>query len=286
LHPGDVASPRPVRTVTSIGPWPVTAVLLFLSLAVAALVARWVARRWTSARLPTLSPLTDMAIAGLVVARLVFVLQWWPQYAADPWSIIRPGDGGYALWPGIIAAVALAAWRMHRTPALRRPLAWGIGAGVAAYAILAGLLALMQASAPPLPARELRALDGSSASLQALSGKPVVVNLWATWCPPCRREMPVLVRAQAQRSDVHIAFVNEGESVADVRAYLGSVHLAPRNVLLDGTSSVMRDAGSQALPTTLFFDGNGRLVDTHMGELSEATLTRQLDALTSSPAHP
>src|SRR5512141_2436363 len=130
--------------MTSIGPWPVTAVLLFLSLAVAAVVARWVARRSPAAKLPTLSPLTDMAIAGLVVARLVFVLQWWPQYAADPWSILRQGDGGYTVWAGIIAAVALAAWRMHRNPALRRPLARGIGAGGAAYAILAGMLALMQ----------------------------------------------------------------------------------------------------------------------------------------------
>jgi thiol-disulfide isomerase/thioredoxin len=267
--------------MTSIGPWPVTAVLLLLSLAVAAVVARWVAHRWTVAKLPTLSPLTDIAIAGLITARLVFVLQWWPQYAADPWSIIRPGDGGYAVWAGVSAALALAAWRMHRTPALRRPLAWGISAGVAAYVILASMLALMQASAPPLPVRQLQALDGTTTNLQALAGKPVVVNLWATWCPPCRREMPVLVRAQAKRSDVHIAFVNEGESAADVRAYLGSVHLAPRNVLLDGSSSVMRDAGSQALPTTLFFDSDGRLVDTHMGELSAATLTRQLDALTS-----
>ncbi|WP_159017632.1 TlpA disulfide reductase family protein [Cognatiluteimonas profundi] len=268
--------------MTSIGPWPVTAVLLFLSLAVAAVVARWVARRWTAAKLPTLSPLTDMAIAGLIVARLVFVLQWWPQYVAGPWSIIRLGDGGYTVWAGIATAAGLAAWRMYRSPALRRPLAWGISAGVAAYAILAGMLALMQASAPPLPVRQLQALDGTSTTLQALSGKPVVVNLWATWCPPCRREMPVLVRAQAARADVHIAFVNEGESAADVRAYLDNVHLAPRNVLLDGSSSVMRDAGSQALPTTLFFDSAGRLVDTHMGELSDATLTKRLDELTSS----
>jgi thiol-disulfide isomerase/thioredoxin len=272
--------------MTSIGPWPVTAVLLFLSLAVAAGVAHWVARRRTAATtLSTLSPLIDMAIAGLIVARLVFVLQWWPQYAADPWSIVRPGDGGYAVWAGIPAALALAAWRVYRQPALRRPLAWGTSAGVAAYALAAGALALMQASAPPLPVRELRALDGSSTSLQALSGKPVVVNLWATWCPPCRREMPVLVRAQAARADVHIAFVNEGESAADVRAYLGSVHLAPRNVLLDGSSAVMRDAGSQALPTTLFFDSDGRLVDTHLGELSEATLAQRLDALTATSTH-
>ena len=268
--------------MTSIGPWPDTAVLLFLSLAVAAVSSGWVARRLAAEKLPTLSPLTDLAIAGLVIARLVFVLQWWPQYAADPWSIIRPGDGGYTVWAGIAAAVMLAAWRMNRTPALRRPLAWGIGAGVATYAISAGLLALMQASAPPLPVRTMQSLDGTSTTLRALSGKPVVVNLWATWCPPCRRELPVLARAQAARGDVHIAFVNEGESAADVRTYFDSVHLAPRNVLLDGSSAVMRDAGSQALPTTLFFDSDGRLVDTHMGELSEATLARQLDRLTSS----
>ncbi len=269
--------------MTSVGPWPVTAVMLFLSLAIAGAVGRWLSRPPGPLRPKVMSNLLDMFGAGVLIARLVFVLRWWPQYAAEPWSIVRLGDGGFAVWPGIAAGLALGAWRMHRSAPLRRPLAWATGAGVAAYAVLAGSLALMQASAMSLPARELQDLDGTPTTLTALAGKPVVVNLWATWCPPCRREMPVLARAQARQGDVHIAFVNQGESAAEVRAYLDNARLKPRNVLLDPFSTVMRDAGTQALPTTLFFDRHGRLVDTHMGELSEATMTQKLQQLASAP---
>src|SRR3546814_15481781 len=60
-------------------------------------------------------------------------------------------------------------------------------------------------------------------------------------------------------------------------------HLQLSNVLLDPFSSVSQEAGSRGLPTTLFFDADGRLVDTHMGELSEATLTQKLHRFGPAP---
>lgn len=262
--------------MVSLGPLPMTVVLLLVAFAIAVAVGRSVARVPGQPPLPVMPALLDMLLVGALAARLGFVLQWWPQYLDDPWAILRIGDGGFSLWVGVPAGLAFGAWRARTAGPLRRPLALGVVAGLAAWTVLAGALALIQQSALKLPATELATLDGGTTHLSALSGKPMVVNLWATWCPPCRREMPVLAGAQVRRGDVSFAFVNQGESATVVRDYLRRGGMALQNVLLDPSSSVMLEAGSRGLPTTLFFDAGGRLVDTHVGELSEATLARKL----------
>lgn len=112
----------------------------------------------------------------------------------------------------------------------------------------------------------------------------MVVNLWATWCAPCRREMPVLQQAQAARPEVHFVFLNQGESAERVLAFLGSQQLPLRNVLLDAHGQAGAQLGHRALPTTLFYDASGRLVDTRVGELSHATLAQRLEAMDPLPS--
>ena len=268
----------------SLGPFPMSLAVLVLALATGALVARSMVKPEPGQpKVKPLATILDMLMVGVVVARLAFVLVWLPEYLAEPWSIIRIGDGGYSLWAGIPAGLAFGAWRARNTPALRRPLAFGAAAGLAAWALLGGALLLMQQSAVKLPATELATLDGDSVQLSTLTGKPLVVNLWATWCPPCRREMPVLAGAQAERGDVNFVFVNQGEAESLVRTYLDESRLQLDNVLLDPFSNVMREAGSRGLPTTLFFDAQGRLVDTHMGELTDAGLAVKLKRFGPEP---
>jgi thiol-disulfide isomerase/thioredoxin len=116
-------------------------------------------------------------------------------------------------------------------------------------------------------------------------GKPLVVNLWATWCPPCRSEMPVLAQAQEQVSGVNFAFANQGEYAQTVQKYLAASQLSLANVLLDPGKKLGQQLGSMALPTTLFFNASGRLVDTHIGALSSASLADKLNKLqTASPS--
>jgi thiol-disulfide isomerase/thioredoxin len=260
-------------------------VLLLIGLAVAALVARLFARKAATRRIAAAGTFVDMLFVGLLAGRLAFVVQWWPQYAADAWAVIRPGDGGYLPWVAIPAGLAFGAWRAHRRPELRRPLAWGAGAGLATWALLVGALALMQRTAVHLPGTELTRLEGGPVRLAAFTGRPTVVNLWATWCPPCRREMPVLAEAQAQRADVDFVFVNQGEGASEVRDYLRGGAMALRNVLLDPASQVSQATGARGLPTTLFFDAQGRLVDVHMGELTRAGLAQKLRGL-AAPSDP
>ena len=112
----------------------------------------------------------------------------------------------------------------------------------------------------------------------------MVVNLWASWCPPCRREMPVLAAAQQRETGVMFVFANQGEDAATAQRYLGDSALHLANVLLDSGTELGRTVGSTALPTTLFYDAGGRLVDTHLGELSAASLASKLNQLRTHTA--
>lgn len=110
----------------------------------------------------------------------------------------------------------------------------------------------------------------------------MVVNLWATWCPPCRHEMPVLRDAQSRHSEVVFVFANQGESADAVRHYLDSERLRLDNVLLDSGMQTGQRAGSGALPTTLFYNAQGKLVNRHLGELSTESLAGYIESLRTS----
>lgn len=260
-----------------VGPFPLHAVVVALSALVAWGVARRLARKLPDASHRVAGALVvDALFVGLLAARVAYVLVWWREYAAAPVSVIRIGDGGFYTWAGLAAGVAFVAWRTRSATVLRRPVLTGIAAGTLAWAAASGAFWWMQQSAQPLPDVALATLDGQPTALADYRGQPVVVNLWATWCPPCRREMPVLARAQATYPGVSFVLVNQGEDLATIQAYLDETGLDLQHVLRDPHSRTMAETGARALPTTLFFDASGRLVDTHLGELTGASLADTL----------
>lgn len=232
--------------------------------------------------------LFKVLLVSVACARLAFVWQYRIAYLGAPLGILDIRDGGWAPWAGLIAAwvcILVLAWRR---PPMRKPL---LAAALTACVLwMAGsiTLAIRPQDNAGLPDMALSTTEGGTVSLRAFEGKPTVVNLWATWCPPCQREMPVFALAQAGHPELHFVFLNQGEAAEQVRRFLATRNLSLRNVLLDPKGQAGAAFSQQALPTTLFFDAQGRLVDTRVGELSRATLTQRLDALGSRPSisHP
>lgn len=234
-------------------------------------------------RISVAGPLNDMLLWGLIAARLGFVAIWFEQYRPQPWGMLDIRDGGFHLWAGIGGALAWAMWHGSRQPALRRPLAIALLAGALTWG--AGKAWLTGNETPALSAQALATLSGPQTTLPALAdGRPVVVSLWASWCPPCRREMPLLQAAQQHENDVRFIFVNQGETAASVQQYLQTEKLQLENVLLDPAGQLGKTYRSVALPTTLFFDARGKLVATHLGELSAASLASKLEPLRRRPS--
>lgn len=260
---------------------PVAPVLLFL----AVWGASWLASRMVSTSADkdlagaAGSAVLNAALLGLLAARLAHLGLNADLYVATPWAAFDVRDGGWHAPTGVVGGAAWLAWRGLRLPALRRPLAVGGLAGMVFW--IAASAATGLGRAPGLPTLVFTELN-SAAQLtlsQAARGRPVVVNLWASWCGPCRQEMPMLAAAQQRESAVGFLFVNQGESDSAVRAYLTDQDLPLREVLLDAGSKLGPAVGSRGLPTTLFYDAQGRQVDAHFGVLNAAALESRLRQL-------
>jgi thiol-disulfide isomerase/thioredoxin len=261
-----------------IGPLTLPTSLLWILVATSA--GLWLGQRLGRRAGVDVEPPAWMVLGvALVAARLAFVWPYRQAYLEAPLSIVDIRDGGWNAQAGLIAAWLCTFILLRPRPDLRKPLLVAVGLASAIW-IVGQIALLMQPKAhTPLPELSLRSLDGQAVALDSFRGRPTVVNLWATWCPPCRREMPALQRAQASRPDTHFIFVNQGESAEQVHRYLRHSGLALRQVLLDPKGQASARFSQSALPTTLFFDAQGRLVDLRVGELSHATLMQRLDAL-------
>ena len=110
----------------------------------------------------------------------------------------------------------------------------------------------------PAPNFKLPNLEGETVSLSDLRGKPVMLNFWATWCPPCREEMPFIQQVYEQWSDkgLVVLAINLGESSAKVKEFMQSYGLS-FPVLLDTKEDVAQKYNIRGIPTTVFIDKNG-----------------------------
>lgn len=264
----------------NLGPFAISMgqALIIFAFIVALLVGKLAARKCDVA---VGDILFNLATVGFVAARVAFVGLYFSDYGFAPLAWIDIRDGGFELIAGVLAAGLYASYVAWRQPALRSPLAAALFAGTLTWGLTGGLLGLIENQASRPPATELYTLDGTPtdlASLQQSKGmRPMVVNLWATWCPPCRAEMPVLEQAQKKHSDILFVFVNQAEAASTIQGFLDKMQLNIKHVLQDRHANVGRLAGSAALPTTLFYDAGGRLIDSHLGQLSKATLARGLE---------
>jgi len=261
-----------------LGPFVIPLVRAFVALALAGFVlsAELLARKGPRA----LSAWAwNAVLIGLVGARLGYVLGHLAVYREDPLSALYLWQGGFSPWAGVLAGALYTLYFFQKE---RIALRWALGpsaVGGLVALLLFGLLAQQSRMAERLPGWAFPTPEGSVISLAEFSGRPVVVNVWASWCPPCRREMPLLAEYAAKEEEIVFVFANSGENAETVRAFLKREGIELPNVLLDTEGRLVRRLRVVALPTTIFFDREGKVVARHLGELSRAALEDYLKKL-------
>ncbi len=142
----------------------------------------------------------------------------------------------------------------------------------------------MPAPAPvvgaPAPDFTLADLSGTQVSLSDFKGQVVLLNFWATWCPPCKLEMPTLQQHYVDFKDqgLVVVGVEAGEPKAEVQAFAAEQRLT-FPILADEKSAVTDQYRVLALPTTFVIDRQGVIVRQHRGMMDEAQVDEYLAAL-------
>lgn len=133
------------------------------------------------------------------------------------------------------------------------------------------------------PVFSLRDDRGATVSLDRYRGRIVLMNLWASWCPPCRAEMPDLQRLAIRYAGTRLAIVgvNEGESPQRARAFADSLGIR-FPVWIDGSQRYGRTYAALGLPTTVVLDGRGIVVRGFDGALTFAQMQNAVAPLVGS----
>lgn len=116
---------------------------------------------------------------------------------------------------------------------------------------------------------KLKDLNGKDVSLSDYKGKKVFLNFWASWCPPCKAEMPDIEKLyeETKDSDLVILAVNVGESKSEVTSFLNdNKYSFP--VLLDSDQNITNQYNIKGIPTSFFIDKEGNIVSSKVGGMS------------------
>ncbi|WP_027881439.1 TlpA family protein disulfide reductase [Meiothermus rufus] len=220
-----------------------------------------------------------LVLVTLLAARVGYALEHfssWPSLGAALWGVVDIRTGGWN-WPWGLAVGVLVAglWLKDQARSLLGP--------VLASLVLAALplgvqQSLRHAPAPAQPEAVLAYLEPSQVHLGKARfselPKPLLLNFWATWCPPCRAEMPLLVAYQ--QKGYPIVLLNAGEDPGAIQAFLRQTGLAARVFLDNGLQRQFQVSG---LPTTLLIGADGTVRARHLGPVNQAQLEQLLREL-------
>ena len=134
-------------------------------------------------------------------------------------------------------------------------------------------------------ARDFTMLDqsGNTVKLSDYYGKPIVLNFWASWCPPCRSEMPAFEKLHEEKGDsLNVMMVNLTDGYREDTG--SAMAFAEKNgygfpLYFDTRGEGANGYGIMSIPTTVFINADGTLMETHMGSMSENVLYSYADAL-------
>jgi cytochrome c biogenesis protein CcmG/thiol:disulfide interchange protein DsbE len=197
-------------------------------------------------------PLGRRRSRALLVARAAAILLLGVLLAVLVWSVIQPSSGA-----GLVAAVKRG--EQPRAPEFDLPVIWN-----------------RQAT---WPSRARPALADERVVLAELEGTPVVLNFWASWCIPCRKEAPDLAAAaRAHRDQLAFLAINVRDLVPDARRFLEELDV-PFPSVRDGSERTLSPYGLTGLPQTYYIDARGRIAGRAVGALSRAELERGIAPL-------
>ena len=130
------------------------------------------------------------------------------------------------------------------------------------------------------PDFKVQGLDGKLYRLSDFRGKPIVLNFWASWCDPCRAEMPLLndTYKKQMRNDLVVLALNLSENVQTVKGFAKEYKLA-FPILLDNDSAIADQYGIDPIPTSFFVNREGVIENVHIGELDQETLELNLQKI-------
>jgi cytochrome c biogenesis protein CcmG, thiol:disulfide interchange protein DsbE len=160
-----------------------------------------------------------------------------------------------------------------------------------ALTVLIALLgtAAAQQVGRPLPSFELRDQHGVAVTNDDMLGRVWMLNVWASWCPPCRAELPLLARAAAELEEegLDLLLLNAGETASVAVRFLDAEGLPLRTLVdpdqsergLERTNDALRRLRTGGLPTTYFVDVDGTLLATFVGELTPDALAERLTSV-------
>jgi len=116
-------------------------------------------------------------------------------------------------------------------------------------------------------------LSEEKVSLSDFKGKKVFLNFWATWCPPCKSEMPYVNEIYKEAHDIEIITISSNESKKTVQEYVENNNYEFL-VLLDYNGKIARQYNAHAIPTSILIDEEGNIIDTHVGAMSKDELIK------------
>jgi len=140
---------------------------------------------------------------------------------------------------------------------------------------------ILSSSAEPAPSFRVATIDGRELSLESLQGKIILVNFWATWCPPCRAEIPEFIEAYQEFKDRGLEIL--GFSVDDLpeselRIFVDKAKIN-YPVALVGQDIVTAFKPGRYIPTSIFIDKNGHIRYKHVGQLGKNMLVKIFEEL-------
>lgn len=237
-------------------------------------------------------------MATLIVLLLIVTWRWMrtPTLGALLWT----GVGAFLIWLlGSIVTGTFELWwiipfflLIAVAAYVARPSKTSIQYGLGLIVVLAIINASLPDETPRLeagssqtglnigqvpPNFELKRTDGTTFNLSELRGERIVVNFWASWCPPCRAEMPDMAKFAREHDDVTIVAVNTTTSerdVADAESFVAPYEDA-FEVVYDENGMVGDAYRIQAMPTTYVLDENGVIVAKQFGAIDHAWLDAQ-----------